>query len=115
MQVQEFRAVRNPIDVALFSQVAGERSYVTNFHDSLETNILLDAKLEVVDCRRMEARVNCLQRGCPDQGRADEGTKLVNVAEIDSQIALKWRIADQVATRRAAAEARTMVSATHSA
>src|SRR6266516_2539029 len=63
----------------------------------------------------MEVGINRLERRDPDQGTADLAGESIDVAEIDSDIALERRIADEVATCGAAAETRTMVNATHTA
>src|SRR6185503_18709584 len=56
------RAIRYAVDVDSLAQVPGKRSDVTDLHDRFETDVLLQAKREVVDRRRVRLLLDSVDR-----------------------------------------------------
>src|SRR5688572_26709294 len=111
MQIHESCGIRNFIDVAPLAKVPGERTHITDFEYTLETDLLLDANREVVGGWRLGMNLNGIDRGRSFQPRGYEINNVVNGAEIDLYIAPKRRIADQAAAGRTTAVARLVVNA----
>ena len=113
VQIDEARRVRHLVYVSLFAQVAGERADVTDLYDGLETDVLLNAKAEVIVGRRMRLDFDRIDGTRRTEGCADEIRQINYVAEVDGQRAIDRRIVDQIAARRTAAGARCVIDAAH--
>ena len=92
--IYELRSIRKLIYVALLTQVPGERSNVTDLHYRLETYILLNADLEVINRWCFGMDFECSQRlwkahRCSE---SDEVRNILDVAIVDGEGFLLWWI-----------------------
>src|SRR6185369_9316740 len=94
-----------------------KRSNITSFEHRLESNVLLHAEREVVDSRSFGINFETSQIRWKGQSTQDLSSKLIDVAEINREGFLLWRIGSQAARPGAscsASNARSVVYPAHS-